>query len=252
MLLGLKTEIIYGPVDSRRLGPSLGLNILPPGHKWCSLDCVYCQYGYTKKSTGRESEIPLPTPEEVHQALEQALQLVAGSIAYITFSGNGEATLHPQFPEICQRVIHLRNRFAPQAKTAILSNGTTVGDASIRDALTDLDQRIIKLDAGNPGVFTQYSRPQRPIDLAQIIEGLSKMAEVTIQSLFTKGPGGNYYEEHLNDWIDTIAKFSPQLVQLYSLDRPSPTKTLIKLEEKELRSIQTRLTEARVRSRIYP
>jgi wyosine [tRNA(Phe)-imidazoG37] synthetase (radical SAM superfamily) len=253
MLLRLKSQIIYGPVISRRLGRSLGLNILPSGHKCCPFDCLYCQYGFTQSNKKRPClEQALPTPIQVLSALEEALKRWGGEISHITFSGNGEPTLHPQFPDISRAVIQMRDTLARGVKTAILSNSATVIDIPTRDAVMNLDKKIMKLDAGNQQMFAHYNRPQASIKLKNIVEGLSALPGITIQSLFSKGPDGNYTNEHINNWIEQICRVSPNLVQVYTLDRVSPTRTLIKLSKEELITIQDRLADKKIRCQIFP
>lgn len=253
MLLSLKTNIIYGPVNSRRLGQSLGVNILPSGEKVCSFDCLYCQYGFSpSKDIEEVKNFPFPTVDAVSQALQSALDRWGNHIAYITFSGNGEPTLHPHFPDIVSEVITLKNRFAPQAKTAILSNSTMVGDPIIRRTLMRLDRKIMKLDTGSQHMLSLYNRPSVSFDLDKITEGLSRVEGLTIQSLFTGGPDGNFNEKHLGQWIEHISYIAPELVQVYSLDRNSPTRSLMKLTENELKHIQSRLQKESILAAVFP
>ena len=252
MLLDLKYEIIYGPVQSRRLGRSLGVNILPPQQKVCSFDCLYCQYGlsnYKMKSEGEENAFP--TISEVFTALDQALKELSRPVNYITFSGNGEATLHPNFKEIVEGVRQLRDTFSPTSKTAILSNSTKVNDPVVRETLAKLDVRIMKLDAGTQEMFVQYNRPAGWVTLEDTVSGLASMEDVTIQSLFTKGPEGNFTPNHLPAWVKKIKKIEPLFVQVYTLDRDSPTKTVTSLDRGELLAIRTLLEKERIPAQYY-
>jgi wyosine [tRNA(Phe)-imidazoG37] synthetase (radical SAM superfamily) len=254
MLLDLKYEIIYGPVQSRRLGRSLGVNILPPQQKVCTFDCLYCQYGlsgYKMKSEVEVSQHAFPAVSEVLHALDQALKHLSQPVKYITFSGNGEATLHPNFKEIVEGVRQIRDTFSPTSKTAILSNSTTVNDPIVRETLAKLDVRIMKLDAGTQRMFVHYNRPVGWVTLEDTVSGLVSMKDVTIQSLFTKGPEGNFTPDHLSAWIKQIKKIEPLFVQVYTLDRDSPTKTVTSMERGELLHIRTLLEKENISAQYY-
>ena len=192
MLLSPKNTIIYGPVNSRRLGRSLGVNILPAGQKTCSFNCVYCQYGWTdfRRMHNRQA-LSWPSAKEVYKAIEEALVHQPVPPAYITFSGNGEPSLHPCFPEIVESVNSARDQFAPEAQTAILSNSTLILDQDIQKSLAKLDQRIMKFDCGNPETFVTYNQPLGGIELKDLAAGLKNMKDITIQALFSAGDSGN-------------------------------------------------------------
>jgi len=255
MLLTLKKGITYGPVNSRRLGLSLGINLMPPSVKVCSFDCVYCQYGWTKVREIRDEHRALiPRTEDVIRAVETTLAELPSPPAYITFSGNGEPSLHPDFPGIVEAVKETRNRMAPGAKTAILSNSSAVSVERTRKALARLDMRIMKLDCGSGEVFLRYSRPATGITLEGITEGLvdlSHRAPVTIQALWSGGADGNLSAAPEGDefgrhpeiaaWADRLQRIKPAFVQVYSLDRDTPAKNLRKLSYDELEVIAARL-----------
>lgn len=254
MLLDLQSNIIYGPVRSRRLGRSLGINILPVQRKVCSFDCLYCQYGFTLGKTREEAGrggYGLPMVTEILSAVERAVFNLSPPAAYLTFSGNGEATLHPGFKGIVLGLREIRDRLCPGSKTAILSNSTTVNDPLIREALALLDVRIMKLDAGTEDMFTGYNRPARGITLEDTVTGLAALEDVTIQSLFTKGAEGNFTPEHLSAWIRQLIKIAPLFVQLYTLDRESPTASLIPVDKSELLHIQSLLEKESIPSGIF-
>lgn len=252
MLLKLKNEIIYGPVQSRRLGRSLGLNILPGGKKVCCFDCLYCQYGMEKSKTpGQTVKTKFPTVNDVLSALEHALKELPRPPAYITFSGNGEATLHPGFPSIVAGVMELRDAYSPVSKTAILSNSYTVPDPVIRKALSRLDGRIMKLDAGTDDVLTKYSGAAPGVTLEDIVKGLEMLPDVTIQALFTKGPDGNFSNRHIDAWVGQLKRIAPIFVQVYSLARNSPTSTIEKLTSEELQTIGQRLKSEGIPAEVF-
>jgi len=224
MILELKKGLTYGPVRSRRLGDSLGINLFPGNEKRCPFDCVYCQYGRTPRPVVRlaRGEIELPTPGEVEKALGRALESLPALPAYITFSGNGEPTLHPDFPEMVDRVVALRKRYGGGMRTAVLSNSARVGDPEIRAALVRLDVSIMKLDCGTEDTFRRYNRPGPGLDLEAVEEGLRTLSgevPVTVQSLFAAGTDGNMDKANTAGWIERLVRIKPSAVQLYTLAR---------------------------------
>jgi len=249
MLLQPKAGIIYGPVPSRRLGFSLGINVLPTKRKFCTFDCAYCQYGWTER-TPTDGD-PFPTVPEVLAAVEEGLRAPAVPPVYLTFSGNGEPTTHPEFPSIVQGVRALRDRLLPSAKLAILSNSTCVGSANVREALGLLDVRIMKLDAGTESVFQRYCRPLITVTLDDIVAGLADLRDVTLQALFTGGPGGNAAPEHVTAWIERVVAIAPAAVQLYTLDRDWPSRELSPLTPDTLDAIAAALRRANCPATVY-
>jgi wyosine [tRNA(Phe)-imidazoG37] synthetase (radical SAM superfamily) len=248
-MLPPKAGIIYGPVPSRRLGFSLGINVLPVNRKLCTFDCAYCQYGWTERTpTGDD---PFPSVAEVLTAVEGALRVPAIPPAYLTFSGNGEPTTHPEFLAIVRGVRALRDRLLPAAELAILSNSTCVGLPSVREALALLDVRIMKLDAGTEAVFRRYCRPLVPITVDEVVAGLAALPDVTVQALFTGGPGGNADPAHIADWIDKVAAIAPTAVQLYTLDRDWPSRELSPLPAESLHAIAGALQRANCPATVY-
>ncbi len=252
MLLELKKEIIYGPVNSRRLGRSLGINILPAQRKICPFNCVYCQYGWTKDHVLRiNPRLDLPSADAVKKALEKALLEMDNSPAYITFSGNGEPTLHPDFSQIVDEVTVLRDKLAPEAKTAILSNSALVADKSVRKILSRLDVRIMKLDCGTPDIFKRYNQPCPEVNLEAITEGLAHLPDLDIQTLVSKGQAGNLDTQNIKAWIERLKHIRPLSVQLYTLDRGYPSKNLRPANREELDDIKVRVQKARIRIGIF-
>lgn len=252
MLLELQKEIIYGPVNSRRLGRSLGVNILPAHRKSCSFNCVYCQYGWTKDHILRTNTSPdQPTVHAVKEALKKALIHLNDPPAYITFSGNGEPSLHPDFSQIVEAVTVLRDRLAPEAKTAILSNSTLVFDKSIRKALSRLDVRIMKLDCGTPDIFKRYNQPCPGVDLEAITEGLSLLPDVDIQTLVSGGQAGNLDTKNTTAWVERLKYIQPHSVQLYTLDRGTPAKNLRPANREELDDIKAQVQKVGIRIRVF-
>ena len=178
MLLNLQNGIVYGPVHSRRLGCSLGINVLPANQKVCSFNCLYCQYGWTDYSM--LESVVYPAPEDIFKAIELTLTRLPRSPDYITLSGNGEPTCHPNFVSIVDGILRLRDRFSPTSQVAILSNSSTVPTLIIRESLEKLDVRIMKLDVGALKPFQTYNIPAPDVSLEAIIEGLSLLRDVTV------------------------------------------------------------------------
>jgi len=241
MLLALQEGIVYGPVSSRRLGRSLGINALLRDEKLCTFDCTYCQYGWTNRDLlQRESARPLPRATEVLEAVERALVQQDVPPEFLTLCGNGEPTLHPELFEIVVGVNRLRDRLAPAARTAILSNSTTAGEASVRRALEKLDFRIMKLDAGTEDTFSRINRPAPGLSLEGVVRGLKGLENVTIQTMFVGGPDGNSAEDEIEAWIARVREIAPSAIQIYSLDRGYPSDRIEPLERSRLERIKAR------------
>jgi len=249
MLLRLQNSIVYGPVASRRLGRSLGVNLSPFYQKTCTLDCLYCQYGWTRFSN--LETVKFPSATEVLSTLEHSLKNLPVPPDYITFSGNGEPTLHPEFGTIIDEVKQLRDSLAPNAKVAVLSNSTTVIRSSVQAALEKLDERIMKLDAGNATIFEIYNRPHPSFEFDRIIKGLASLNDVTIQALFAGGKDGNYSPGSILDWVDKIVEIKPRMVQIYTLDRGYPAPTIESLSRTELNHIRQRLSAEHIAATVY-
>jgi len=233
--LPLQSGIIYGPVASRRLGPSLGINLLPFDYKVCTYNCVYCQYGPTKlcgyTSVPRDSE-RLPSPTDVEESLRAVLELYP-DVNYITFSGNGEATLHPHFANIVDRVMMVRDKLSPRAKVAILSNSASLTDPKIRQALMQLDRPIMKLDAGTSKIFQRINRPHPEIRFEDVAKALIDLdhPNMTIQSMFFSGEPNNISDENIETWAELIGKIRPNEVQMYTVQRPPAESSVFTLAE---------------------
>ena len=242
MVLALKRDITYGPVRSRRLGRSLGINLLGGTAKVCTFDCLYCQYGWTPPdATSRLEHHEFPAPGDVVSAVEATLSGLDEPPAYLTFSGNGEPTLHPRFGEVVDGVTALRDRLAPAAHTAVLSNSTRVYDPTVRSALSRLDVRIMKLDAGTEATFRRFNRPLGGISLAQVLEGLRALGGGTIQTLLAEGPDGNTSAEELHAWVSAVLSVRPVAVQIYTLARGYPSERIGPVGPRLLDAIAARL-----------
>jgi wyosine [tRNA(Phe)-imidazoG37] synthetase (radical SAM superfamily) len=171
--------------------------------------------------------------------------------AYITFSGNGEPTLHPHFEGMVDELNAIRSRFAPSAKTAILSNSALVSEKSIRRSLAKLDLRIMKLDCGSPQVFQRYNQPCTSIDLEKITQGLAELEDVIIQALFASGETGNLEADNIDAWLERLKRIKPTAIQMYTLDRDCPDKKLEKATKKELSLVKDRVKKAGFLAEIF-
>jgi wyosine [tRNA(Phe)-imidazoG37] synthetase (radical SAM superfamily) len=241
--LGLQKGIIYGPVNSRRLGRSLGLNIMPTGSKLCPFNCIYCHYGWTDyvepNASGHLAD--LPSAEDVERALERALPGIEPPPAFITFSGNGESTVHPEFEAIVDKVTGVRDRSGIDAEVAILSNSCMATREETRRALAKLDVRIMKLDAGTQQTFELMNRPAPGITLDGIVEGLKALDDVTLQSMFVQGEVTNATDADIDAWFERIAEIKPVFVQVYSLENAPAMSTLEGVPRQRLETIVERL-----------
>ncbi|MBN1259363.1 MAG: radical SAM protein, partial [Anaerolineae bacterium] len=224
-VLPLETEIIYGPIRSRRLGLSLGLNILPTHCKVCSFDCIYCHYGRTHVKTLIPDPALFPGADTVLQAIERALH-THPQIDSLTFSGNGEPTLHPYFPRIAREARRLRDRLAPQARLSLFSNATTAHQPHIRDTLTLIDASIMKLDAGDDETLARIDRPVPGVHLETLLNALRDVPRLIIQSVLIGGPVTNVAGPAFTAWIDALATLHPWQVQVYSTDYPVPEESI--------------------------
>ena len=255
--VSLQPSIIYGPVQSRRLGMSLGINLLPEDYKLCSFNCVYCQYGWTHEPVVDATHAlkDLPRPDQVSDALEKALKAIARKrqkLDAITFSGNGEPTMHPDFPEIVERAIGLRDKYLPHLKLAALSNSSTVTRPEIRSALDRLDLRIMKLDAGSEEIIHQLNGPAPPFYLKDIVTGLKDLKDVILQSLFVQGRITNADPDSIALWIESLREIHPGLVQVYTLDRTQADSRISKVNRPTLEWIASQVRwRAGVKAEIY-
>jgi wyosine [tRNA(Phe)-imidazoG37] synthetase (radical SAM superfamily) len=245
MVLPLQVEILYGPVNSRRLGRSLGINLMPAGHKLCSFNCVYCHYGWTKVHTMDVGEClqDLPSLDRVVEAVTIAARS-ALDFAYLTFSGNGEPTLHPQFAQMVREVVTVRDQYRPEAKVALLSNSSGLVRPEVRDVLPLIDFPVFKLDAGTEEVFRKVNRPAKGVEFATILDCLSSLENINLQTLLIDGRCSNVTENELEAYFEHLVRIRPQEVHIYSIDRPVPDPHLVRVPPERLQQIARR-AEAR-------
>ncbi len=238
----LQSTIVYGPVSSNRLGRSLGINVMPTTYKLCSFDCVYCVYGWTDvKIIDLKSRLTdLPRPEQVGEELEGALQSI-GEIDYITFSGNGESTLHPQLDNIVNLVVEVRDMLKPNIPLAILSNSSMANRREVRAALQKLDRRIMKLDCGTEEAFKEINRPATEVGYDEIIKGLEDMEGIEIQTMLLENEVRNTSENEIDVWVERLSRIRPTGVQLCSIHHPPADSSIRGLNEERLAEIAKRV-----------
>ncbi|MBO4550865.1 MAG: radical SAM protein [Bacteroidaceae bacterium] len=238
---------IFGPIHSRRLGISLGINLLPKGGKVCSFDCIYCECGLNKE---RRTKNPLPTADEVVEGLKEKLQALRqeGIVPdVLTFAGNGEPTLHPHFPEIVNRVREVRDSLCPTAKMSILSNATQIRRPEIREALMHFDNNILTLDTVSPIYIYNVDRPQGHYDVEEQIACLAMFqGKCIIQTMLMRGSYAgfdldNTTEAYVVPYLDALKRIKPRAVMLYTLDRETPVMGLEKAEPRAMESIAERI-----------
>jgi len=242
MLLPLQKGVLYGPVDSRRYGKSLGINLLPPHYKLCSFDCVYCHYGSTKICTmdAGKYERDLPNFEKVTGELEKTLQSPI-EFDLITFSGNGEPTLYPRFAEMVDAVVELRDKYRPKTKVALLSNSTGLMREEVRNAIRKLDLPILKLDAGSDAAFQAVNQPDDSVHFDFIVKHLSAIKPVFIQTVLIGGSPTNTSLRDLRLYFELLSRIQPEEVHLYSIDRPVPNKQISLMNPEKLEELAFRI-----------
>ena len=239
-------SIVYGPIRSRRLGVSLGVNLMPTNAKLCTFDCVYCECGWNQPV----SHPVLPTREQVRQALAEKLVSIANTLDVITFSGNGEPTLHPDFLGIIQDTCALRDQYCPQAKISVLSNSTQLARPDVVEALRLCDNRILKLDSAIDATMQLIDKPVNPrLTVEQIVEWLSVFnGDFTLQTCFLRGEYhgqiiDNTTTQELSAWYAMIERLQPKQVMIYVIDRTTPLQTLSKVPAHEMQAIAAPLRE---------
>lgn len=244
----LFNSTVFGPIHSRRLGTSLGINLSPNDGKVCSFDCVYCEAGYNRQGRGTTG---LPSREEVRTQLRKKLQQMKASgenLDVITFSGNGEPTLHPDFPEILDDVISLRDEFFPDAKVSVLTNSTRIFTPEVADALKRADNNILKLDSGINETMRLIDQPSSPsFTVDKVVESLKQFKGTgVIQTMILRGEhDGKIIDNTTPEEIDALIKaykeISPREIMIYSIDRSTPEEKLIKVDKEELQKIAEKI-----------
>ena len=266
MIIPLQDSVVYGPIRSRRLGASLGINVLPVSRKVCSSNCVYCQYGWTLPSSSSErlwSDAPTTNPEpappkagrveELKRApvllaeIEAAFQRHAASgmpVDCITLAGNGEPTLHPDLLPLVIGIKALRDRYFPGARVGILSDATQVNRPRVRAALERCDARYMKFDAADEATWRRINLPLTSVKFQAMLEGLRTLRGIVLQSMFIQGSFDNTDEAHLSRWVEAVGSIRPLSVQVYTVDRGTAAPGITEVPRATLQAIADQLTAA--------
>ena len=251
-------SIIFGPVWSRRLGESLGINLLPANQKVCNFNCIYCECGLTPKMNSNSG---FPSRQEVKELLTARLQEMKKDGDYldsITFAGNGEPTLHPEFPKIMKDTLEIRDIIFPEAKIAVLSNATQAGNKLIFDALMKADRNILKLDSAFEETLRYINCPRGKFSLSHVITSMKKFkGKLIIQTLFFRGIYNgividNSTETEVAAWMNVIAEIRPECVMIYSIARDTAVSGLNRVGVEELTAIADRIQNLGIAVQITP
>lgn len=250
-------NIVFGPVFSRRLGVSLGINLLPIENKYCNFNCIYCECGWTEKNDKKNI---LANRDELKQRLEEKLKEIQGTVNEpdaITFAGNGEPTIHPKFAEIIDDTIYLRDKYAPKAAISILSNASMLHQEKVTAALQKVDKNIQKLDSGIQSTFASINQALGNITLEKITAGLLAFeGKLIIQTLFLRGEYDgriidNTTDEEVEAWLNIVKKVNPEYVMLYPIERGTPAKEIEKISKEKLEEIATKVEAVGIRAEVF-
>ena len=233
----MREATVFGPIFSRRLGSSLGINLLPQAGKICNFDCIYCECGWNKDGLG---DTVLPTADDVFRALKAKLEECSATgvpIDSITFSGDGEPTLNPEFQAIIDLTLELRDRYYPAAKVSVLSNATRIGRPGVFEALRKVDNPILKLDAPTDEQVALVNEPAGEYHVADVVAQLSRFnGDFVLQTMFLRGPGWES-AQWVEGWMDIVRQLKPREIMVYTIDRETPMKGLGKYTVEEMRAL---------------
>ncbi len=253
----LFSDIVFGPIHSRRLGASLGINLLPFDGKLCNFDCIYCECGFNEDFRTRTK---LPTRKNVKEALEDKLTTLRNEgtkLDVITFAGNGEPTLHPEFSGIIDDTIELRNTYCPEAKISVLTNGIGVEKESVFESLQKIENPVLKLDSAFDKTVQLIDRPNSPTyTVANQVKLYHKFkGNFIMQTMFLKGsfkgqPIDNTTEEEVSAWLELVEELKPREVMIYTIDRETPAKELEKAPLEVLRKIADKVEELGIKTNV--
>lgn len=256
-LMPLHSGIVYGPVRSRRLGHSLGINILPPGRKVCSFNCVYCQYGWTEHlRPSIRPDYAWPSPSDIAAAAHEALSELDrrnAPIDRLTLAGHGEPTLHPRFAEVVDALRDVRDADAPGVALAVLSNSTTADCPAIAAALDRLDERYMKLDAGDQDTLRHVNVCDVPID--RIVDALSALRDVVVQTLLISDASGritNTTLRALDAWLRALVRIQPEAVHLYTVSRATAWAGVQRVPVQVLQSVARQVRRLGLKALVFP
>ena len=241
----MREEIVFGPIHSRRLGSSLGINVLPERGKICNFDCVYCECGWNKDGRG---DTRLPSAGQLRARLEAKLIECRDNgipVDSITFSGDGEPTINPEFPERVDISLELRDRYYPQAVVSVLSNATMIGRKEVFEALRKVDNPILKLDAPTDELVRKINQPQGDYHVADVVENLKRFeGTFTLQTMFLRfGDFDSSSPEVLEGWMNIVREVKPREIMVYTLDREAPAEGLQKISAEEMEALTRPLAE---------
>ena len=233
----MREDTVFGPISSRRLGSSLGINLLPQQGKICNFDCIYCECGWNKDGLG---DTVLPSARDVREALTSKLEAcrAAGTpIDSITFSGDGEPTLNPEFPQIIDLTLELRDRYYPEAKVSVLSNATRIGKEAVFQALCKVDNPILKIDAPTDEGVRKINQPTGDYSLEKVLENVERFqGRFVLQTMFLKADGWES-GEWAGPWMDIVRRLKPREVMVYTIDRETPQQGLRKYTVEQMRAL---------------
>ncbi len=241
----IREETVFGPIYSRRLGSSLGVNLLPRKGKICNFDCIYCECGWNRDG---QHDKQIPSAAEVREALETKLAQCARdgvAIDSITFSGDGEPTLNPEFPQVISDTLALRDRYYPATKVSVLSNATRVHIPAVFEALRKVDNPIMKIDAPTDALVARINRPAPGYSLSRVVEALKGFkGDFVLQTMFLRGSGfDSSAPEVLDGWMDIVRELHPREIMVYTIARPTPQQGLEKFGEEQMRELVAPLIE---------
>ena len=238
---------IFGPIHSRRLGISLGINLMPADGKVCTFDCIYCECGF---NADRRPTLKRPTRQEVSTALEAQLKKMHNDNQLpdvLTYAGNGEPTAHPDFLDIVKDTIALRDKYCPKAKVSVLSNATLIERPNVFEALKLVDNNILKLDTIDPQYISRVNRPTGAYNVDNLIQKMKEFnGHCIIQTMFMHGTMntqdvGNLSDQYISPWLKAVEAIKPQQVMIYTIDRETPDHDLQKATHQELDAIVERI-----------
>ena len=241
----MREELVFGPIFSRRLGASLGINLLPEKGKLCNFDCIYCECGWNKDGLDDKK---IPTAEEFRHSMTEKLKQCAADgirIDSITFSGDGEPTLNPSFPEIVDICLSLRDEYYPEAKVSVLSNATRIGRPGVFEALRKVDNPILKIDAPTDELIARINKPSGHYRVEEVIGNLKKFdGDFILQTMFLKSQDfDSASPEVLDGWMDIVRELKPREIMVYTLDRETPQKGLVKYSVEQMEELVRPLIE---------
>ncbi len=251
-------DIVFGPVKSRRFGVSLGINLLPVGYKYCTFNCLYCECGWTFKENSEKH--PLPTRGEILKRLDEVLAQMKSQDTFpdnITFAGNGEPTIHPEFGEIIDDTILLRNKYFQDAEITVLSNSTMLHKKSVFDALNKIENNVLKLDSAVEETYHLINQPYTKTALKTIINNIKRFnGNQIIQTLFIRGKYeekaiDNTTEFEINAWLKVLKEINPKYVMIYPIDRDTPVTGLEKIPKDELEKIAQQVEAIGIKTKTY-